>query len=192
MAGPTLEQAIHGIPSLRGVFITAMPDCLLFDSWIRPSETWHSEEASAYFGDLVRANREALERLGAWSPDMQVTIESADVLLVFRQLRDDFVVTFAFDHKAPLGMVRLQTKRALAALEELLPRVGVEARPRAVRVKEFLLRYAPDPHAVLQRVSLRTKLALEDLQSPENLDSDQCDRFERCVKEILGIDTLNL
>lgn len=192
MAGPTLEQAVQGIPSLRGVFVTAMPDCLLFDSWTRPDEKWASEEASAYFGDLVRANREALKSLASWSSEMQVTIESSDLLLVLRELSEGFVVTFAFEHKAPLGMVRLQIKRTLSVLEDLLPSVQPEEKPRAVRVKEYLLRYAPDPHAVMQRVSLRTHLPVEDLESPERLDEEQCDQFERCVKEILGIETLNL
>ena len=188
----SLEQAVHDIPSLRGVFITAMPDCLLFDLWMRPDETWKGEEAAAYFGDLVRANREALKSLSAWSSEMQVTIESTNLLLVLRELRDDFVVAFAFESRAPLGMVRLYVKRVLSVLVEMLPEIAPEEKPRAVRVQEYLLRYAPDPHAVLHRVALRTQVPLADLQSPEALSDEQCRVFEASVKEILGVDSLNL
>ena len=187
-----LEQAVSDIPALRGVFVTAMPDCLLFDLWMRPDETWTGEDAAAYFGDLVRANREALKSLSAWSSEMQVTIESKDLLLLLRELRDDFVVAFAFDCTAPLGMVRLYVKRVLSVLVDLLPRVAPEEKPRAVRVQDYLLRYAPDPHAVLQRVALRTRLPLVKLQSPETLSDEHCALFEDGVREILGIDSLNL
>ncbi|HMR09290.1 MAG TPA: carbon storage regulator, partial [Polyangiaceae bacterium] len=63
------------------------------------------------FDEIERANREALKSLGSWSAEMQVTIESADLLLVLRELRNDFVVTFANHRTAALGMVRLQVKR---------------------------------------------------------------------------------
>ncbi|MCA9619057.1 MAG: hypothetical protein KC731_08545 [Myxococcales bacterium] len=192
MAGTNLERAVEDLPSLRGVFVTAMPDCLLYDSWTRPGEEWASDEAGAYFGDLVRANREALKSLGSWSAEMQVTIESADLLLVLRELRNDFVVTFAFDRTAALGMVRLQVKRTLSVLMDLLPRVEPEERPRGNRIYDYLLRYAPDPHAVIQRVALRTRIPLEQLEAPETLQEDQIASFEVCVKEILGVDNLHL
>ena len=48
-----MEKAVEGIAGLRGVFITLMPDCLLFDSWTR-EDRWHAEDVASYFGDLVR------------------------------------------------------------------------------------------------------------------------------------------
>ncbi len=91
-----IREVVADVPSLRGIFVTAMPDCLLFESWTRPEESWVPEDAASYFGDLVRANREGLRALQSWSAEMQVTIESADLLLVLRELRGDFVVTLDY------------------------------------------------------------------------------------------------
>ncbi len=192
MTDTSLQDAVSKLRGVRGVFITAMPDCLLYDSWTRPNEQWTGEEVAAHFGDLVRANREALKRLHSWSSDMSVTIESAGVLLVLREIRSDFVATFAFDSNVPLGMVRLQIKQVLSVLNDLLPTVGLEERPRAERVIDFLMRYAPDAHAVLQRVALRSRIPRADLDRPEQLSDSQCESLERAVKEILGIDELNI
>jgi hypothetical protein len=177
---------------MRGLFITAMPDCLLFDSWMRPNETWIADEAASYFGDLIRANREGLKALQAWSTEMQVTIESANLLLIVRELRADFLVTLAFDRNVPLGMVRLHTRRILDRLETVLPKLDMQERPRGVRIVEFLQKYAPDPHAALRRVSLRTGLELDALRRAEELDADAVALLESAVKDILGLDTLSL
>lgn len=190
MTSTKLRDAVTDVPSLRGVFLTAMPDCLLFDAWIRPEETWNPDEAASYFGDLVRANRQGLRALRSWSADMQVTIESADLLLVIRELRDDFVTTLAFDKNVPLGMVRLHSRRVMDRVLPLLPSVEASQRPRGVRVVEFLQKYAPDAHAVLNRVALRTGLSLAQLQSAGTLNEAQVGQVEDTVKDLLGLDTL--
>lgn len=187
-----LKQAIEGVDFLQGVFITMMPDCLLYDSWVRQEESWTPEDIASYFGDLIRANREALKSLHAWSSEMQITVESADLLLVLTELKDDFVVGFVFDRKAPLGMVRLYTKRMLSSILALLPDFQVEQRARGIRIVEFVQRYAPEPHTVLLRVSLQTRIALDDLQDPQHLSDEQVEAVEDAVCEILGLDSLNL
>lgn len=187
-----LKQAIEGIDLLQGVFITMMPDCLLYDSWMRQEQAWTPEDIASYFGDLIRANREALKSLRAWSSEMQITVESADLLLVLTELKEDFVVGFVFDRKAPLGMVRLYTKRMLSSIEALLPQFQIEERERSVRIVEFVQRYAPEPHTVLLRVSLQTRIPLEDLQQPQGLSAEEVENLELAVCDILGLEQLNL
>lgn len=187
-----LQELSSDVPSLRALFVTAMPDCLLFDSWVRAEETWVAEEAASYFGDLVRANREGLKALKSWSTEMQVTIESHDVLLVLRELRGDFVVTFVFQREAPLGMVRMHTRKLLERLDAVLPQLELKSRPQGVRVKEFLEKYAPDPHAALSRAALRTGIPVEQLRKPEGLTVEQQHLFEETVKDILGLDHLSV
>ena len=187
-----LSDVVADVPPLRGLFITAMPDCLLFDTWTRPGETWSADAAASYFGDLVRANREALKALSAWSAEMSVTVESADLLLMMYETSADFVVTMAFDRRAPLGMVRLHARRILDRLQQVLPKLEVMERPRAVRLVEFLDKYAPDPHAALHRIALRTGLSLELLREPSGMSDAHTERLERAVKELLGLDILPL
>ena len=192
MEEQSLHHVVEGVPSLRGMFVTAMPDCLLIDSWMKDDERWSGEDVAAYFGDLIRANREGLKALGAWSAEMQVTIESTDQLLVLKEFSTDYVAGFVFERSTPLGMVRLHVKRVLSLLEEMLPKIQPEQRPRAVRVSEFLVRYAPDAHAALQRASLRSGLPLASLQNPERLSHDEVERFEVSVCDILGLESLSL
>jgi hypothetical protein len=89
-------------------------------------------------------------------------------------------------------MVRLHVKMVLALLDELLPRVKPEQRPRGVRIAEFLLRYAPDAHTALQRAALRSGIGVDMLKKPEQLASHQLELFERSVCDILGLDALKL
>ena len=187
-----LDHAVEDIPSLRAVFVTAMPDCLLFDSWVRPDSNWTAEEVAAYFGDLFRANREGLKALGSWSSDMQVTLESPDHLIVLRELTQDFVCACVFERDAALGMVRLHLQRLIERVRATLPRFEVEERPRGVRIVEFLNRYAPDPHAVLLRVSLRARLPMERLERPETLDEGEIAALEGTACELLGLEALAL
>lgn len=187
-----LEQVVTEVPQLIGIFVTAMPDCLLYASWVREGTTWAPEEVASYFGDLVRANREGLKALGSWSSEMQVTIESADCLVVIREISQDFVCGCVFERNAPLGMVRLHLKRVLDRIREALPKVEITERPRGTRIVEFLDRYAPDPHAVLLRVSLRAGLSMDDLRAPEHLSTEQLQRLEETACKILGVKQLSL
>ncbi len=187
-----LQRHLKDVAPLRGMFVTAMPDCLLFYSWTRESEAWSAEDVAAYLGDLIRANTQSLRALSSWSSQMQITVEASDVLLLLRELEGDFVVAFVFERGTPLGMLRLHVERILAKLNELLPKIRPEERPRGVRVAEFLLRYAPDAHTALQRAALQSGLPLDLLHDPEQLSPAQTERFETSVCAILGLDSLTL
>jgi predicted regulator of Ras-like GTPase activity (Roadblock/LC7/MglB family) len=192
MADSLLAEAAAEIPSLRSVLVITMPDCLLFSSWAHAETSWSVEDASSYFGDLVRANRRGLGSIGAWSTDMQVTIESADALIVLREIDENFVCCAMFDRQAPLGMVRLQLKMLLNRISTILPKVALEERPRGVRFVEFLERYAPDPHAVLLRVATRTGISMDALRDAGKLTPAQVTSLEEAAKRILGLEQINI
>jgi len=186
-----LDEVVRDVRGLQALFLTLMPDCLLFDAWIdRGRSEWAAEDVASYFGDLVRANREGLKALQAWSSDMQVTIESADTLVVLKEVRGDFVVSFVFDRNAPLGMVRLQVRRLLDRLDGMLPKVELHERSPAARALDFVQRYAPDPHATMLRMALKTGLSLEQLERPDALDEAQAQAVLEATKDILGLDQI--
>lgn len=187
-----LASAVEDIPSIEAVLVIAMPDCLLFGAWLEASSTWKEEDVASYFGDLFRANREGLKALGSWSAEMQVTIDSTGHWILLQELNTDFVCAAVFKREAALGMVRLYTQRLTARIADSLPRFETEKRPRGVRVLNFLSRYAPDPHTILLRVSLRTKLPLELLEQPEQLADEQVALVEKTACGILGIESMNL
>jgi len=188
-----LENAIAGVPSIRAVFITSMPDCLLYDSWVQDENSPFSvEDVASYFGDLVRANRHGLKALGSISSDMQITIESADMLVVLKEITSAFVCGCVFERSAPLGMVRLNMKILLERIVSHLPSTQGEERPRGVRILEFLSQHAPDPHAVLLRISLRTGIPVNALKAAESLTADQIDKVEESAARLLGVTQLNV
>ena len=187
-----IGELAEELPNLRAVLVTAMPDCLLFGDWARPDVDISSDKAAAYFGDLIRANHAGLKSMNSYSKQMQVTVESDDLLIVIREIRDNFVVTAVFDSGSPLGMVRLFVNRILESIDEKLPKLTASARPRGVLVVEFLRKYAPDPHAVLRRASLRAKLPMALLRSPRDLNEAQVAQLETVAKELLGLDELHI
>lgn len=192
MSRSMLEEAVVGVAPLKGIFITAMPDCLLYDAWQRDESDLDVSDVASYFGDLVRSNREGLKALGSWSSDMLVTIESADTLVVLQELNEHFVCGSIFDRDAPLGMVRLHLKRMVERIMAQLPQIQAEERPRGVRLVEFVRRYAPDPHAAILRISVRTGLTTEQLDAAESLQDADVDKIEAAARRILGLTQINL
>ncbi len=192
MTPELMASSVQDIPSLNAVFVIAMPDCLLFSSWLNPDSTWNEEEVASYFGDLFRANQRGLKALDSWSHDIQISIESPGHRILFGELSPDFVCVTVFEREAALGMVRLYSKQLMQRIGNALPDFAAEERPRGVRVMSFLNRYAPDPHAILLRVSLRTKLPLDLLEHPERLNVEQVALLEQTACGILGIESMNL
>jgi hypothetical protein len=172
------DEMAAGAKSLRAFLVIAMPDCLLYTHWARSGSVWSPEDASGYFGDLVRANRQGLRAVGALPSDMQVTVEGADALVVLREMGEHFVLCARFARAAPLGLVRLQLKMLVDKISTTLPRLEVQERSRGVRLIAFIERYAPDPHAALLRVATRTGLSLELLRDPARLDDVQVGAVE--------------
>ncbi len=66
------------------------------------------------------------------------------------------------------------------------------ARPRATRLLDFFRRYAPDPHAALLRLSLRTGIPVDLLEAPDALDDAQVDAIADSIRDILGQDTVGI
>ncbi len=192
MSESVLTQAVEGVTGIKSVLITAMPDCLLYDSWMRFDLQVRMEDAATYFGDLVRANRQGLKALGSLSAEMQVTIEAKDNLVVLTELDEHFVCSCVFEPETPLGMIRLHVKRILDLVRQSLPKLDLQQRPRGARVLDFLQRYAPDPHAVLLRASLRTGIPMEQLERAGELDEAKVGELEAATKAILGLQSLNL
>jgi len=73
-----------------------------------------------------------------------------------------------------------------------LSAVDTKARPRSVRLLEFFRRYAPDPHASMLRLSLRTGISLDQLERPEALDEAQVEVLAGSVRDILGQDNVGV
>lgn len=66
------------------------------------------------------------------------------------------------------------------------------ARPRATRLLDFFRRYAPDPHAALLRLSLRTGIPVDLLEAPDALDDAQVDAIADSIRDILGQDPVGI
>lgn len=187
-----LEEIAAGVDRLQSIVLTVMPDCLLYEGWTKNQSDTSTEEVATYFGDLVRANREALLVMKAWSDDMQVTIESGGLLIILRRLNDNYVVGFVFDSDAPLGMVRLHVRKMIDVLLERIPRFEVKEKSRGQKVIDFVERYAPDAHTVLLRVAVQARVPLDELRAPDTLDAEKLERVESAVASILGLESLNL
>lgn len=178
---------------LQGVVVTKLPDCLAFESWSRGA--WDTDAVAAYFGDLTVANRRAIEALSDESqPDTAaaVTIETAQHIILTQELRSDFVAVYVFDQAVSLGMARVQAKRISASILGHLPSEVLFQRTRGERVMEFLLRYAPDPHAVPMRIALQTGIPIENLERAALLDATQVELVEAAARDILGVSSLSV
>jgi len=185
-----LTNSAKELQNLEGVVIVKMPDCVEWGSWTRAS--WSPSEVAAYFGDIVRANRAAMKVVAGSTEGLSLTIEAPNHRILTQELRPDTAVVYVFDDVAPLGLVRLQAKRLCKVISEHLPSEALEQRSRAERIMEFLLRYAPDAHAIPMRVSLQTGIPIDALRDPASLDDAQTDLLEAASQDILGVATLGI
>lgn len=185
-----LTDAAAAAKNLEGVVVTRLPDCV---QWVGHSRAgWDRDEVAAYFGDIARANRNALKTVGTSTKDIGLTMEADDRVILTHDIRHDMVAVYIFDKNAPLGMIRLQAKKLSKVITANLPTEEVAERSRAERVMEFLLRYAPDAHAIPIRVSLQTGIPIDLLKAPEGLDTTQTQKLESAAKAILGVTSLRI
>lgn len=188
----TVHQIVDDVPSLRTAFITAMPDCLLFASWQARDSEIDVEEVAAYFGDLVRSNRQGLKALKTWSAEMQITIESADSLILLREINADFILARHLRahrtprHGAPAPAPHDRAGDRPAAQGH--HRRATEGRPGG-RFSPAL-RARPSRHHAAY-LSLRTGIPHEAFQSPDKLTPDQIARVEESACRLLGLKQLN-
>jgi hypothetical protein len=119
-------------------------------------------------------------------------MEADDRVILTHDIRHDMVAVYIFDKNAPLGMIRLQAKKLSKAIVANLPSEQVAERTRAERIMEFLLRYAPDAHAIPIRVSLQTGIPIDKIKSPSELDESQTTKLEAAAKVILGVTSLRI
>lgn len=65
-----------------------------------------------------------------------------------------------------------------------------DPRARAARALDVVQRRAPDPHATLMRMALKTGLPLDVLQTLEGIDAEAAARIEDAARDILGLEAL--
>ena len=74
MAQGFLEDAVRGVPSIRAVFITAMPDCLLYEAWVRDETDWVIDPAAEKTCEAATVNDK-----DAWLHDLICDLKGDDV-----------------------------------------------------------------------------------------------------------------
>ncbi len=185
-----LKSAASSVDHLEGVVVAKLPECVAWEAWHKGS--WEVEEVAAYFADMSRAGRNALKTVGALGDDIRLTIEAGEKLIITDELSASFVAVFIFQKKIPLGMARLRMRQVSRIIRDHLPSSDVAERSRAERIMAFLLRYAPDAHAVPMRVALQTGIALERLNQPAALTREETAQLEGAARGILGIQQLRI
>ena len=185
-----LEEASARIQYLEGVVVTTLPDCLAWE--VSQKIEFDSEEIAAYFGDMVRAQRNACQTLSKDVTDIKLSIESEQFTVLATELNENFMAVFIFQSQTPLGMARLSMKRLASVIIENLPTEEVAVRSHGERILEFVKRYAPDSHSVMMRISLQTKIPLQSLSAPEHLTEAEIEKLETAVKSVLGVTEIRI
>jgi predicted regulator of Ras-like GTPase activity (Roadblock/LC7/MglB family) len=185
-----LDLASREIQYLQGVVIAQIPDCIAWESW--ENYKFDSHEIAAYFGDMVKAQRNACQSLAKNTDDIQLSIESNKQTILVSELTDNFIAIFIFNKDIPLGMARFESRYLSTLILENLPTENVVTRSHADRVIDFIQRYAPDPYSVLMRISLQTKIPYDKLKKPNTLSDKEIKNIELSAKSILGVTELNI
>lgn len=185
-----LEQASREIQYLQGVVVAQIPDCVAWETWEKSE--FDTNEIAAYFGDMVKAQRNACQSLTTNMDDIQLSIESDKLTILVSELNDNFVAIYLFNKGIALGLARFEIKQLSALILENLPTESIVTRSHPERIIDFIQRYAPDSHSVLMRISLQTKIPLYELKAPNSLSDEEIKNLETSAKSILGVTELNI
>ena len=185
-----LKESASAITHLEGVVIAQLPECVAWDSWSRAS--WDAEEVAAYFGDMSRAGRNALKTAGTAGDSLRLTLETGDKLVMVEELNSNFVAVYLFEKKIQMGMARLRMRQINKVIQSNLPGDELQERSRAERIMAFLLRYAPDAHAVPMRISLQTGILIDRLNQPDSLTPEETSLLEVAAQNVLGVQQLRI
>ena len=97
-----LAELAGDVPSLRALFVMALPDGLLYDRWTRDDEEWHTDGIINYFSDLMRINRQGLRALQFWPDAPHITVESSESVVTVAE-SGRFAVGFVFEPRLQFG-----------------------------------------------------------------------------------------
>jgi len=185
-----LDLASREIQYLQGVVIAQIPDCIAWETW--ENAEFDAKEIAAYFGDMVKAQRNACQSLTKNMDDIQLSIESDKLTILVSELNENFVAVFIFTKDIPLGLARFEVKHLSARIIENLPTESIVVRSHAERLIDFIQRYAPDSHSVLMRIALQTKISYDKLSEPNSLSDEEIEKLETSAKSVLGVTELNI
>ncbi len=184
-----LQIESESIEHLKGVVIVQLPDCVVWKSW--QSMAFDDTEIAAYFGDMVKAQRQACQSLNKGLQDLRFSIESDQLTLLVSELaKKNYVAVFVFSGQVALGLARYTVKRLSSIIAEHLPDEELVTLSPGRRVIAFIERYAPDPHAVMMRIALQTKIPFDRFNDPDNLTAEELMQIELAAQMILGVSNI--
>lgn len=157
-----IEDVLQPVDGLRALIITVSPDNLLYDYWSREDLVGSPDESATFFGDLLRAHFEALETIHVPRGDIQITMETGDYVVVLKNMRDAYVVTFVFQREMPFGVVRMLSRQICELLLLQLPFYDEDGEEIV-----FDPKLAPER----ERISEATRAANEALAAAHDLGS---------------------
>lgn len=180
-----LAEAVSDIDKIEALLIVQNPTGNVWESW--KQSDFEDQELAAYFADMVRAQRHICQELAPELQEIQLTIESNLLTVLVTELSSRFIGVFIFRNPVPLGLVRLAIKKLTERILSHLPTEVVEVESEAKRLIEFILRYAPDPHIVMERIALKARIPSERIYGVDNLSREEIARIREAAEEILGI-----
>lgn len=172
------------IPQLKSVSVVKNPSGELLEYW----SSIHFDEGrlAAYFTDIVRAEGRIREAIAMNLKDIRLTVESNQLTIAVHELSERFIGVFIFQNPIPLGMVRWNLKKLGEAIAPHLPSETLETVSETKRLFDFIARYAPDPHMMLRRVALKTKIPYAKLLDPDQLQPEETTKIKSAAEDILG------
>lgn len=116
-----LNDFASSIDHLRAIVVTVMPDSLLYDAWARHDDIDDPDETATFFGALVQSHVDSLAPSGIDATNAVITVEADKRIVVLQRVNDNYVVGLVFNDTIAFGVLRLQTRRIIGVLADLLP-----------------------------------------------------------------------
>ncbi|MFN4067507.1 MAG: hypothetical protein ACK4K5_09885 [Thermosynechococcus sp.] len=188
-----LEQHIAGLPGVLAVLIGRMTDGATIAGISYSGNHLENDSLNslgAYASDLLQANNRVCQVVDSASEADYLLAGSAEVRLVIRAFsKAPYFVLFLTKGSTNLKLVSERINAILADGKPLLPPVQDNTTSIVRLLLSYARRYAPDPHFVTLRLSLKTGLNRGRLEKGQ-LDEREVRILYKGVADLLGVERL--
>ncbi len=192
-----LQSLAENLPGIHSMLVLSKYSGDVLQSWSQPSGPVISSGGSA-LARLYRAGMEVNDALQLKDGVQVVCLWNGDQHLLLFPLHQEALFACSFNdsvsptaamesaHEAYQTLIENQELAVAVGQDRLLAAADVSNEGR--RLLEVFQRQAPDPHACLLRLALRTGLPVSTLEQPDDWTEPQLILVSESMQAILGQD----
>ena len=154
--------------------------------WIHPKSSLRAEDISVNIAALGTAHYTHLSSIKISTKNVEILISTSQYIIALN-LNENKLVGAYFEAKTLQGVAKRYMQRICSVLQN-----EPHKQTRITKIIAYLFEHSPNKSTAKLRLSLKTGIALADLEQSEEINTANTTQIEQAVCEILGLNSLPL